>query len=132
MDLNEFKKDAQKEQDGIWIDGPEGSRFRIRSADSKQYRNALAALARKYSPGRLRKDGETQLKMVIEAMAEALVLDWDGIEDNGQPLPCTKENAMRILSITELRELVASEAQDIANFRSEALAADAEDLKSDG
>lgn len=131
MDITQFKKDPAKEAEGVWIDGPEGCRFLIRSADAKQYRRALMRLSRQVSPAKLRKDPDAQLRMVTQAMAEATILDWTGVEQDGKPLACTPENRLALLQITELRELISTEAQDIANFRSEALEADAADLKSD-
>lgn len=130
MDLTRYKTDTALENQGTWIEGPEGSRFLIRSADSKQYRRALLQAARKESATKLRKDPEAQRRLTVDAMAEAIILDWQGVEQDGQPLPCTVENRKALLEITELRELIATEAQDTANFRSEGQAADAADLKS--
>lgn len=130
MDIGQFKADASLIESGVWIKGPEGSEFLIRSADSKAYRRALAKLARNEQSAKLRKKPELQLQLTIQAMAQEILIDWRGIEDQGKPLPCTLENKVLLLGVTELRSLISEEAQDIANFRKEGQAADAADIKS--
>lgn len=130
MDISKFKVEESKASEGVWIDGPQGSRFKIRSADSKAYKRTMAALARRESPNKVRKDPETQTRITIRAMAEEIIVDWEGIENEGVTITPTLENKIILLGVTELRELIATEAQDLANFRAEGLAADAADVKS--
>lgn len=129
MDIKQYAPTATLETE-IWIDGPEGSRFKIRSAESSIYRSRLAALARKENPHKLRKDPEAQRRMTVEAMADAILVDWEGVTNEGTPLPCDDKNRRMLLNIPEIRELIATESQDLANFRREAVAADASDIKS--
>lgn len=127
MDIKQFSQTLEPE---IWIEGPESARFKIRSAESNLYRSRIAALARKENPHKLRKDPNLQRDMTIEAMADTILIDWEGITDSGQPLPCTPANKLKLLAIPEIRELISTEAQDLANFRREATAMDAADIKS--
>lgn len=129
MDITQFDPTATLETE-IWIDGPDGSRFKIRSAESTVYRSRLAALARKENPHKLRKDPDAQRRMTIEAMADTILVDWEGVTNSGTPLPCDAKNRRMLLNIPEIRDLIATESQDLGNFRREALAADASDIKS--
>jgi len=125
MDISSFKS----LENTAWIEGPEGSRFHIRSTEAEPYRQRLLALGRQHSH-RLKRDTALQQKITVQAMAETILLDWEGITDGGTPLACTDENKLTILAIPEIRDLIASEAQDLANFRREAAARDAAEIKS--
>jgi hypothetical protein len=126
MDIATFKAPLENT---AWIDGPDGSRFHIRSTESDQYRQRLLALGRKHQH-RLKRDTKLQQEVTIQAMADTILLDWEGITDNGTPVACTLETRLQILAIPEIRDLVASEAQDLANFRREAVAKEAAEIKS--
>lgn len=126
MDIASLKTPLEPE---IWIDGPEGSRFLIRSTESRPYKNRIASLANQ-NAHRLRKNPTLQQKLAAQAMAETIIVDWEGITDAGEPLPCTEENRLRLVEIPEIRDLIATEAQDLANFRREGVALDSDDLKS--
>ncbi len=128
MDISSFKAPLENT---AWVEGPEGSRFHIRSTEAPIYRQRILALGRQNSH-RLKRDTELQQKITVQCMAETILIDWDGVTDNGQPLPCTPENKLTILAIPEIRDLVSSEAQDLANFRQEAAAKDADEIKSLG
>jgi hypothetical protein len=125
MDIASFKT----LENTTWIEGPEGSRFLIRSTESTQYRQRLLALGRKHNH-RLKRDTKLQQEITVHAMAETILVDWSGVTDGGSPLACTPENKIAVVSIPEIRDLIATESQDLANFRQEAAAMDAADLKS--
>ncbi len=130
MDITSLITNKDLENEGVWIDGPEDSKFKIRSADSKPYKARLAALSRRENPAKLRKDVQLQTRLTIEAMASDLLLDWQGIKENGTDLAPTEANKIKLLNIPQIRDLIATEAQDVANFQAEGLAADAADIKS--
>lgn len=50
-------------------------------------------------------------------LAAAAILEWQGITDKGAPLPCTKENAIRLFTIAPwIREQLEEAQQDHAGF----------------
>ena len=126
MDISNLKTPLENT---AWIEGPEGSRFHIRSTESQQYRSRILTLGRQ-NAHRLKRDSNLQQKITVEAMADTILIDWEGITDNGEALPCTDETKRAILQIPEIRDLIATESQDLANFRKEGAASDAADLKS--
>jgi hypothetical protein len=128
MDITALQTDKALKNEGIWVEYAD-ARFLIRSYDSPAYRRAMLKAA-KPERNAIGKDPEAAIRAATKAMAEAIILDWEGVEENGQPLPCTPENKLRLMEIQELREFIAAESQDAANFRREGLAADAADLKS--
>lgn len=130
MDISQFKTESSKTEGGVWIDGRDGCRVKIRSSEYKGYQRVLAAEFRKESANKVRKDPETQKRAITRAMAKEIILDWEGVESDGVKLEPTYENKLAFLQVTELREWIATEALDLTNFQEEGLAADAEDIKS--
>lgn len=101
-------------EDGVWVDilmhgdrpdlglhegGPSGLRVRVRSTDSRQFREAASRLA-KTALKRKAADisFEDAERVNVDAVLAATV-DWQGIEDeDGQPLPFNEANGRRIYS----------------------------------
>lgn len=133
MELNEHKIDGAK-IDGIWTDfydDPE-AKFLIASTERTAYKKRIAALARKASPAKLRSDPTVMERITIQAMAEAILLDFKGVQEGGKALPNTTENRVKLLEVPSIRDFVSNQALDIANFQSGGEAEDASDLKSGG
>ena len=128
MDISKLKQDESLAADGVWVE-MEDARFKIRSTDSKTYRKAMTKIAKR-NQTRLRKDPEAIHEATIEGLADGILIDWQGIEENGQPLPCNDANKRKVLQIETIRTFLATEAQDLANFQREGQAEDAADLKS--
>jgi hypothetical protein len=129
MDINELQTGATADE-GIWIEYGD-ARFKIRHTNTKTYRKIVSKAGRGKAPGKLRKDVELQTKFGIEVLAEAVLMDWENITEGGKKMKPTPENKIKLLNASEdLRNYLAEEAQDIANFTQEGEAADAADLKS--
>lgn len=132
MDLNELRIDDTLGSEGVWIPYGEDVEFLIASAESPAYKKAVAKHTKRKNPRKVRNDAATMDAILIESMAEALLLNFKGITDGGKPLKNTLENRKKVLGTSaELRNYIASEAQDVANFQQEGESADADDLKSD-
>jgi hypothetical protein len=128
MDLNEITLDEGKTS-GTWVNYGD-ARFLIRSTTSKEYAKAVSRISRKHPAHKVRKDTETQNAIATEAMAEALLLNFEGITNSGEKMANTVENRKVLCSNPVLREFIADAASDIANFRAGGEAEDAKDLKS--
>jgi hypothetical protein len=129
MNLNEYKTDETKKKEGIWVEFDD-ARFLIRSTDTSKYRRAVQAAAKKRNPAAVRKDIETQTALGIEAVAEGILIDWEGVEDDGTPVECNRENKIAVLTqVPALRDHLATEAGDMANFSAEGVSADADDFR---
>ena len=102
MDVNQLGKAAEKGQKGTWVDWEE-ARFKIRANTSKTYRKAIQKAAKGKSNHRLTKDIEAAEKFGIEAMSDGLLIDWEGITENGNELDCTRENRIKVLPVADLR-----------------------------
>ena len=130
MDINNLRTDEAAEKDGVWIDYTDGARFKIRSADFKGYRAKLTKLARKHSQAAIKRNPDVMRDIIITAMAEEIVIGWDGLKDEGKEFPFSVENATKLLRITPIRDFISEQALDLENFRREALDGEADAIKS--
>lgn len=136
MDISKLKTDDKKAK-GTWIKAPWSeddetpAEFLIAyTGASKEYKRTLVKGTRKYSQVELKNKPELAEAITREAIAEGILLDWRGVKEGDKPLPCTRENKLLVLSIPEIQEWVWNQANEAANFRAEALAEDADTLKS--
>lgn len=109
-----YGTDKKKETDGIWKDMGDGLSMRIARMNNANYRKRFQVLTKPHQRA-LRKDRLSEdiaEKIMIQCLAETIVLDWKGVEENGKEIPFSVENATRILTeYPDLREYV----NDIAN-----------------
>lgn len=129
LDIQTITPDKEIADAGVWLPYM-GAEWRIASQDTERYERTLLRHTRKQNSAELRRKPEIMQGLVIDTMAETILLDWKGVEENGTPLPCTLANKKKILAIREIREWIGSQSAEVENFRKEAIAADAEDLKS--
>lgn len=129
MNIAELTPDKDTAAAGVWLPFM-GAEFLIASQDTGRYDKALMKNTRKENAAEIRRDPEILTGIVIRTVAETLLLDWKGVKDGATELKPTMENKIKVLKIREFRDWVSSIATDVSNFRAEALAADAEDLKS--
>jgi len=116
---SEFQTNASAELDGVWVRniGPE---FHVKIARwlNRKHQKLLRRLTK---PFQQQIDRETMPddqadEIAIRAMAETVVMDWEGATDeNGGPLAPSMENKIKLLTdLPDLREAiqVASRVQD--------------------
>jgi len=101
MDIGNLTKKVDLNE-GEWIDDipdMDGYRFKVRSTNYKPFRVATAGLARR-SGKKLRTDEGVVAFSVAggKALAEHILLDWDGPTENGKPLKYDPKKALAILT----------------------------------
>ncbi len=101
MDIGNLSKKTDLNS-GEWVDDlPEldGVRLRVRSTNFKPYKAAIAGLARRTGK-KLRTDqGVINFSVASgKALAEHILLEWDGVTENGKPLKYDAKKALRILT----------------------------------
>jgi hypothetical protein len=113
------KLEAEK---GIVLDYPGFSITIARAGGSnKKFNKTMLELVRPYrrqqEQGLL--DEELANELLIKAYAEAVILGWEGIDDeNGEPLEYSKEACIKLLSdLPELFNDIQKQAQDYSNFK---------------
>lgn len=129
MNLREHTTDKNKSSKGVWKEF-DGAQFLIAASNTPAYTRALSAATKRFPINKIRKDAALAAQAAREAMADAVLLDWKGVNDGPNEVKCTRENKLALLEIEAFRDWLATEAQDVSNFQAEAMAEDAETLKS--
>ncbi|PCI54164.1 MAG: hypothetical protein COB36_10760 [Alphaproteobacteria bacterium] len=124
MDINNFKTDVTKAEEGIKVPLSDGVWIQVRRKGCEQFQKCYERLQKPYALQIRKKqlDEETAARILWEAVAEGLVVDWSGFEEGGKTLKFSTDNAKRFLcndAFTELREIVLDAAGDMDSFRAE-------------
>lgn len=99
MELQEFFRDEKAVEAGEWVGELTGVgdnvRFRVRGMTSKDYMNAYSRAQRRAPAKDREADRTLKLEAVQRIMADLLpeyiLMDWEGITNEGKPLPYDKE-----------------------------------------
>ncbi len=143
MDISKrFGTSKKLEFDGVWQELGDGAAIRIARWNNRRFSELKRQLERKYRAQQ--KDNKLPEKIaeqvIVETMAHAILLDWRGLELNGQKLPAyTPEEGIKALSdigdtdkegvnMGEFRDFVAGLSMDANNFRLEREAEAAKNL----
>lgn len=114
---------------GQWFDF-DGGKFQI-AAMGSEYDKAMTKRVRGVNAAQLKAKPEMMTDMVVEVMADTILLDWSSVKNRSEDWPATRANRVTLLKkAREFREWVSAVASDVANFRKEALEQDSSDLKS--
>jgi len=139
MNLKKLRTDRSAERDGVWKQWAPGVRVRIARVSMVSYemlkQQKLAARASDIikDMDAIKAAGDSlellppKIRALFdeihaECLAELAVREWEGIEwsdddDNDEPLPCTLENAILVLSqVSEFRDWVLQETLDRENY----------------
>lgn len=118
MKFTDFQGDNLKETNGVWLEFDD-AKFLIAANQNPNHRKVQTRLSKKNQRALRTGDDAAQDGIVIEAMAEAIVLGWENINDGaGQPFSYSKENAIKLLTSTPLiREFCAMESMRLSNFQ---------------
>lgn len=121
-----FGTDAKREIEGTTVDLGEGASVTVARWNNARHRAALDRLRRPYRSlllaGRELPEDVSEA-IGIEAMAETILLDWQGfIDESGQPLAHSREAAQALLTeVKDFRDQIAFLALQAENFRVDAL-----------
>jgi len=122
MDIKAFIADSDKEQQGVWLDydANKGVAFKIAYIGSSRYDdklNRIAAAVRRRNRTRVL-PASVVLGVTVDAIIDTILLDWKGLENNGQPFEYNAENAKLLLTQSkEIRDFVQVEAAVLENFQ---------------
>lgn len=117
-----FGTDAKKEQEGVWYDIADDLKMKIARIGNPNYQKRLQILSKPYRRAMRRGtlSDEVAEKLLIQCMAETIVLDWEGVEENGKEIPYSKEAAIDILTkYPELKSYIYDIANELEGFQEE-------------
>lgn len=123
MKLSQLAVDTGKSEDGVWFEYPhfEGVSFLIARMGNSSFSDYLQK-HRKLSRT-LRSDSEMMDTLTKKAVAETVLLNWRGIEDdNGEPLQYTPEIGFETFqneSMQPVYSFILQSASDMEAFQVE-------------
>jgi len=100
---------SAQEVEGVWTTYSDGVKFRIARAGNPNFLRASDRLEAPHRKAiqRGKMSTEKQLDIQCRAMAEAILLDWEGISTEDGPLEYSKDDAAKVLRHNvEVRDFV--------------------------
>lgn len=124
----QFATDPSAEDNGVWKEYGD-NKFLIARAGNKPYTKLLGELVTRHKAILDNKGDEADRlsdKLMIEVMAKTLLLGWESpliVEENGEPVPYSFDNAVKALQIKDFRNLVNTWANEMDAYRTAKLQA---------
>ena len=121
MDIKKlFGTDRKAEEVGVWVDIGQGARVKIARETSTRYRERLRDVLRPYRgsivAGAL--SDEQAQKLFAKAAAGTLLLDWQGIEEDGKALAFSMDAAEQMMAeLPDFYRAIESFSKEAALFR---------------
>ena len=141
FDIAEHTTSKLKELGGTWIDCGSGLRLKLaawgnRNAQRRfqQEISANPTLKRligkkEWTTGVSETEEQLVQDMLVEIVAETVLMDWEGVVERSTPIPFNAANSRRLLKNRTFFGIVREFSEEQAYFREESAAADAEALK---
>ena len=120
MDIGkEFTTDTSKEEAGVAVELGDATLIIARSG-TKAYNKMVDSLFKKNKKALdLKNDAAQTLSdnLMAEVVGTTLLRGWEGVEEDGKPLPFSKENAIRLCRIKDFRAFVMEKASDMTLYK---------------
>lgn len=133
----------EKQRDGVWVqfspasDGAPAVEFKIAAARNKAFLDKANKLKKAYrkSDGTFKVPDSKTLPLFWQSMAGTVLMDWRGIQADGEPVPFNEEAFMAFSELDDLEvraalDFIVVEADNESNFQTEESAARVAALKS--
>jgi polyhydroxyalkanoate synthesis regulator phasin len=123
MDLtSKYGTDLALEEDGEWVDYGDGVKVKVARWGNQSFMKRMEALQKphRYMIDRGSLPPETDKKIVDTLIAEAIIIDWEGVELDGKKLPHTIDNALTVLAREDLKDFrrdIVTAAQAVETYR---------------
>lgn len=111
MDISKIKRDTNKISEGQWVsDIPEAGdlKVRVRGMSSPIVQSLMSRKLRSIAKVDKARDGSPKLevatRITAEVIAEAVLLDWDGLTDDGNEVKYSKALATEWLTNPDYKE----------------------------
>ena len=121
-----FATNKSKEEQGVWVKGPEGSEYLIARQGNKAFNKLMAELAKPHRKlieiGKADEDLITDL--TAEVVSRTILLDWKGVTDDGKPVPYSHAEAKkRLVEYADFADMIGGFSKSMALYQDEEKAA---------
>jgi hypothetical protein len=115
MRLSDFKTDLKAEEEGVWVPYGGGFEVKLGRIGNRRFKEFMMKKGkphmRKLSSGSM--DLDIADTLMRDAIAETILLDWKGLlDDDGKPIPFSKEEAKKALAIEDFYKEIFAMAQE--------------------
>jgi len=114
-----FATDTTKETDGIWVDIGD-AQFLVARAGNQKYAKKLSKLFERNQKLLERKDAAADKlseKLMVEVLAETILLDWKNVQYEGKDLAYSRESAEMLLNIKDFRKQIMQLSDDFNAYK---------------
>lgn len=119
--FSKLKTDENLENEGTWVDYESTFRVKIARIGCRRYKEYMMKAGKPHMRSLKRGEIDNDLAddILRKAIAETILLDWEGLyDDNDNPIPFSKENALTCLNeSTDFYLEIFAMAQDRENFK---------------
>jgi len=121
MDIRkEYGTDSKKEIEGVWEDFGDGCEVLIARIGNEEYSKYFQKISRPYKK-QIRRDTlheDKARELLVDSMAEKIVLSWKGLKEDGKLVPYTKKEAIRVLNeYKDFRDAIMEIAGEMETFK---------------
>jgi hypothetical protein len=121
MDVfRKFATDESLEVTGVWRLLGEGAKVLVARSGNRAYANLLTKMVEQHQQALDLKDGsanDLSDQIMIEVMAETVLLGWEHVEFKGKDLEYSEANAKMLLGVKDFRRHIAKLSEDIEQYR---------------
>jgi hypothetical protein len=134
MDFNQSRIDLNAEVEGVWTDLDEETSILVARFLNPSHREYIQKRLQPYQRiiNTTGLDPAIQEKIEAEAIARHVLVGWKGLMMDGEELPYSVENALRLLqdpSLSWFLQTVRDIAQDMTLYRKESLEEEVDSVK---
>lgn len=119
--FSQYATNETAENEGVWV--PHGdAKFLVARAGNRKYVKQLQSAVEKNQKLLDKKDDAADKlsdKIMIDVMADTILLGWEDVGFKGETLDYTKDNAKMLLAVKDFRREVAKWSDDINLFKAE-------------
>jgi hypothetical protein len=120
--LTAFGTNKKKEEEGVWVEGADGTEFLVARMGNKQSTALAEKLMRPHRTAQRKGalDNSVLTKITHKVMAHHVLLDWKGVKVGGQLVDYTPELGERLFAeVPDFAEFISDFASQIKLFQDE-------------
>lgn len=114
-----YETDETKENEGTWVEIGD-AKFLVARSGNRKYVKMLTKLVEKNQRVLDRKDEAADKlsdQIMVDVMAETILLGWEGVTQGGQDWPYSVGNAKAALAVKDFRREIMKIADDAEEYK---------------
>lgn len=118
--LKAFSTNKKKEEEGVWVEGPDGAKFLIARMGNKRAVKLAERLMRPHRAAQRKGnlDDKVLTSVTYQVMADTILLDWKGVKIGGKEEPYSPELGKRLFNeIPDFADFVSDYAQQMKQYQ---------------